>query len=161
MTFQISEKFMKRAVPHLTMVTVLAVLSLCMTSMAYSATPSAPAAVKTYSVTLTPSPKSQSVAPGGTATVTITDKNSGTSAFMVTGCVLEIATTSTGPYSKSSCSVTAPYAIPAHGSVKTALGVTFSTTAAAGKYYFRFYNTGTVGTSSDKTKMASFTVTVT
>jgi len=149
---------MKRAVPYATMMTVFAVLSLCMTSMAYSA---APAIVKTYSVTLTPSPKSQSVAPGGTATVTITESSTGSSAFTVTACVLEIATSSAGPFTKSSCSVPTSYSIPAHGSVKVGLTIAFATTATAGKYYFRFYNTGTVGSSSDKTKMASFTVTIT
>jgi hypothetical protein len=158
MTIQFSEKSMQRTVPYFTMVTVLAVLSLCMTSAAYSA---APTALKTYSVTVTASPKSQSAAPGGTANVVFAQKNTGSSSFTVTGCVIEVATSSAGPYSDVSCTVSHSYSIPAHKTVGTTYTLTLSTTITAGKYYFRFYATGKVGSSSDKTKTASFTITVT
>jgi hypothetical protein len=157
MTFQVSEKVMRKAIPHLTMVSVLVVLSLCMTSMAYTTAP----AVKTYPVTVTASPKSQSIAPGGTANVKFTEKNGGSSAFMVTGCVLEDATSSGGPYTNIGCTISAPYTIPAHGTVKITGSITASTTAAPGKYYFRFYDTGKVGSTAEDTKMASFTITIT
>lgn len=147
---------MRRKVPYFTMATVLAVLSLCMTSAAYSAAPS----LKTYSVTLTASPKSQMAAPGESVMVNITEKNTGSSAFMVTGCVTEAATSSSGPFSSIGCSITAPYTIPAHGSAKATLTIEFTTAAPAGKDYFRFYSTGKVGSTSYMTKMASFTITV-
>ncbi len=158
MTLEISEKSMRRTVPYFTMVTVLAVLSLCVTSAAYSA---APSALTTYPVTLTASPMSQSVKPGGMAKVTITEKNTGSSTFMVTGCVTLAADSSTGPYSNVGCTVTASYNIAAHATVKASLTLTIATTSGAGKLYVKFYDTGKVGSSSDKTKTATFTITVT
>jgi hypothetical protein len=159
MTLQLSEKMMRRAVPYFTTVTVLAVLCLCMTSMAYSATPNVALATKTYSVTLTASPKSQTVAPGATATVTVTEKNTGSSSFSVTGCVIEGATSKGGPYTNLGCTLSAPYTIAAHSTAKATVSVGFTTTAS-GMYYFKFYNTGKVGATSEKTKTATYTVTV-
>jgi hypothetical protein len=156
MILSVSEKSMRRTVPFLTVFTILAVLSLCVTSAAYSAAPS----LKTYSVTLTASPKSQTAAPGGKVSVTITEKNTGSSPFKVTGCVTEVATSSSGPFSSIGCTLTAPYSISAHGSTKASLSFSFSTTAAPGKYYFKFYDTGKVGSSSYETKTTTFTVTV-
>ena len=104
---------------------------------------------------------SQSIAPGGTASITITAKNTGSATFTVTGCVVEIATSSSGPYSNEGCTVTKSYSVPAHSTVESTLSLSVSTSASAGKYYFKYYDTGKVGSSSDKTKTASFTITVT
>jgi hypothetical protein len=153
---QFSEKMMKKAVPYLTMVTVLAVLSLCATSIAYSA---APTTYPTYPLKVTASPKSQSTAPGVIATVTLKQKNMGSSTFPVTACLLEIATSKTGPYSSVSCTLSAPYSIPPGKTVKTSFS--FLVPSTPGTYYLKYWDVGTVSSTTYKSMVAEFSDTVT
>lgn len=155
MTLQFSERVMKKAVPYFTIVTVLAVLSLCATSIAYSATPTT---YPVYPLKVTASPKSQSTA-GAVPTVTLKQKNMGSSTFPVTACLLERATSKSGPYSSLGCTPNAPYSISAGQTVKTSFS--FLVPSTPGTYYFKYWDVGTVGSTVYKSMVAEFSVTVT
>jgi uncharacterized membrane protein len=165
-----SEKTAKTAAPFFASATFLLVLSLCVTSFAYSAAPitmtthvgtaASPLvpSVATYPVKLSASPKTQTIAPGGNATVSIKEKNTGTATFTVTGCVTEVKEGT--KYESIGCTEKTIYTIAAGKTVKSTLTITTTSAISAGTYDFKFYVTGTVGSTSYDSKSCTFSVTV-
>jgi hypothetical protein len=102
-------------------------------------------------VTVKFSPKSYTTAPGSTVTTDLTVKDTGTKSYTFTGC----KTTEDG--TKLSCSLTSSFTIKGGQTLTGTLAIEFSTTAAAGKYTFKFSYMNSVDVSSTGT----FTITVT
>lgn len=148
----LSKGILNISVPLFTFAATLLILSLSLEPMAYSATnnnamifhvSNAPK-LGTYQVELTPHPKSENVAPGGTAVYKITEKNTGAKSFVVFGCKILIKPASSKKYESIGCSTPTYTMAPGKTLVKK-LHIGVSPSTPPGKYDIKFYLIGTVG----------------
>jgi len=109
------------------------------------------------SVTLTFTPKSQKVSPGGTATNTVAIKNSGTKTVVFTGCIAEVKLSTQKSYSMISCSVPTPITVAGGKTLKEGWETSFTTAAMAGTYNFKIALT----TATQESGFGTFNVVVT
>src|SRR5579862_6165433 len=171
MTPQATVKIMRKAAPYLTMATALAVLSLCMTSMAYSTSLSTSAsmtrtsisspALPTYPVKVRVSPKNQTIPLGGTITLRVKLRNTGTASMTVTGCGFTLI-----KVNGSSVSTTLPCFVEPALTIRAGKAATIPyyslivSPGQPGNYVFQIYFTGTVGLTAEMTETCKFTVVV-
>ncbi len=119
--------------------------------------------VPSYPVKLTASPKSHTYHVGDSPKITLTEKNTGSSTFKATGCVVEIKYPGATTYSKSSCPNFKTFSVGAGKTAKQTYSLypyKITSSTPKGTYDCKAYFTGKVGTTSYVTKTVSFTATV-